>query len=205
MTIEPLDVATADVIARYKKGNDMLTSAAIALRKLRERVEAGEAGPDWDWPRYCAAHLTPHMSQRWIRQQLKLAPPGATAAQVQANIDQHRETKATQMREMRQREAASRNHVVPLLTRDQTTEYTIEAREAQPEQPNEARPVAPTPVAEPQPIAATETMAAMKGHWSHLTPEQQAEFLSFAIPPTLNLTPFDEWEGVDWRNDEDAG
>ena len=39
MTDLPLDVATQDVIARYKKGNDMLVSAAMALRKLRERVE----------------------------------------------------------------------------------------------------------------------------------------------------------------------
>src|ERR1700760_575963 len=51
-SVEPLEVATADVIARYKRGNNMLVSCATALRRLRERVDAGEAGPEWDWPSY---------------------------------------------------------------------------------------------------------------------------------------------------------
>src|SRR5689334_16983294 len=86
----PLDQATQDVIARYRRGNDMLASAAIALRKLRERIESGEPDGDgkvWDWHAYRAEHLERHISSKWLNTQLRLAPPGATEEQVKANVE----------------------------------------------------------------------------------------------------------------------
>jgi hypothetical protein len=88
----PLEAATADIIARYKRGNDMLASAAIALRKLKERIDAGEAGPEWDWASYRTMHLEPHIGVRWLQVQLKLAPSGATDSEVAKNVDRHRES-----------------------------------------------------------------------------------------------------------------
>jgi hypothetical protein len=88
----PLEAATADVIARYNRGNDMLVSCASALRRLKDRVDAGEAGPDWDWPKYRRIHLEPHIKKRWINTQLQLAPPGATEIEVAKNVAQHRES-----------------------------------------------------------------------------------------------------------------
>jgi hypothetical protein len=87
----PLEAAVEDVVFRYKKGSDMLASCAAALRRLKERIDAGEAGPDWDWPRYRAIHLEQHISRRWINVQLKLAPPGATDSEVAENAEQHRQ------------------------------------------------------------------------------------------------------------------
>jgi hypothetical protein len=102
----PLEAATQDVIARYKRGNDMLTSAAIALRKLKERVDAGEAGCEWN--EYRGLHLEPHISRQWLNTQLRLAPPGATEEQVARNAAIHRERAAADVRahRERQREAA---------------------------------------------------------------------------------------------------
>jgi hypothetical protein len=90
MTNLPLEAATADVIARYKRGNDMLESAAIAMRHLKERVDAGEAGPEWDWNSYRTMHLEPYITRQWINVQLRLAPSGADAAEVGRNIERHR-------------------------------------------------------------------------------------------------------------------
>src|SRR5580692_5789782 len=97
----PLDAATADVIARYKRGNDMLASAAVALRRLRERIEAGEAGPEWDWSRYRAAYLEPHIQRRWIERQLKLAPPGASTLEVTENVEKYHESERKRLRDHR--------------------------------------------------------------------------------------------------------
>jgi hypothetical protein len=87
----PLEAATADIIARYKRGHDMLASAAIALRKLKERIDAGEAGADWDWTSYRTMHLEAHITKRWINTQLKLAPPGATDGEIAKNVEKHRQ------------------------------------------------------------------------------------------------------------------
>lgn len=91
MTELPLDAATQDVIARYKRGNDMLTSAARAMRRLKERVDVGEAGEEWDWPRYRATYLYPYISKAWINRQLQLAPPGATDEEIADNVVSYNE------------------------------------------------------------------------------------------------------------------
>jgi hypothetical protein len=101
----PLDQATQDVIARYKRGTDMLASAAVALRRLRERVEAGEAD-GMDWPEYRATYLEPHIKRRWIEQQLSLAPPKATEAEVARNVDQYRAQNRERVRAHRRRQNA---------------------------------------------------------------------------------------------------
>jgi hypothetical protein len=98
----PLEAATADIIARFKRGNDMLASAAIALRRLKERIDAGEAGPDWNWASYRTMHLEAHVTKRWINAQLLLAPPGATEAEVGLNVEKHRQTKRLGMKKSRE-------------------------------------------------------------------------------------------------------
>ena len=45
----------SDVEVRYKRGNDMVLSAVLALKALLPRFEAGEADDDgriWTWPEY---------------------------------------------------------------------------------------------------------------------------------------------------------
>jgi hypothetical protein len=105
VTDPPLEAATQDVIARYKRGNDMLASAAVALRRLRERVEVGEA-EGMDWYSYRHAHLEPHISRRWIEKQLQLAPPNATEVDVANNVEQHRSSNRNSVAEHRKRQRA---------------------------------------------------------------------------------------------------
>jgi hypothetical protein len=111
MTELPLEAATKDVIARYKRGNDMLASAAIALGRLKARVDAGEGGEDWGWDKYRCIHLEPHMTRSWINKQLKLAPPNATEAEVAANVETRREKMSLDARERRKR--GREDYVVP--------------------------------------------------------------------------------------------
>jgi hypothetical protein len=101
----PLEAATQDVIARYNRGNDLLVSAAMALRRLKERVEAGEAD-GMDWYGFRRLYLEPHLSVRWINQNLSLAPPDATQEEVQENVDIHRAT-------ARETARRHRNNVIP--------------------------------------------------------------------------------------------
>lgn len=111
----PLTAATKDVIARYKRGSDMLESAALALRRLKERVDGGEPDEDgevWVWDKYRVVHLQPHISQNWINKQLALAPPGATPEQVAENVASYRDKKAQVMRDIRERQKEPCDHVV---------------------------------------------------------------------------------------------
>src|SRR5215472_8051831 len=114
----PLLEAGKDVVARYSRGNNMLASAAIALRALKERVDAGEPDEDgkvWDWASYRHHHLEPHITPRWINQQLQLAPPGANEEQVAANARAHLDLVKTRMSEHRdrRRQEPSGNNVIP--------------------------------------------------------------------------------------------
>jgi hypothetical protein len=98
----PLEAATKDVITRYKKGSDMLASAAIALRRLKERVDAGCGSKE-----YRAIHLEPYISQRWINVQLRLAPPGAAEEQIASNVETHHEDERLRLRKLREARAAA--------------------------------------------------------------------------------------------------
>jgi hypothetical protein len=64
----PLEEAVKDVIARYKKGNDM-----------------------------------PDISRRWLQQQARLAPPGASSEDITKNVDDFRETRREVNKAYRQR------------------------------------------------------------------------------------------------------
>jgi hypothetical protein len=106
----PLEAATQDVIARYKRGNDMLASAAVALRRLKERVEAGEAN-GMDWHSYRHAHLEQHVTRSWINRQLALAPPGATEETVAENVTARREDRTEKERARRELLTKNGTHV----------------------------------------------------------------------------------------------
>lgn len=69
----PLETLAQEIVARYKKGNDMLISAGKQLLEAKRRVEGGEAGEEWTWPRWRAVHLLPHITKGWINIQLKIA------------------------------------------------------------------------------------------------------------------------------------
>jgi hypothetical protein len=129
MTNVPLDVLAGEIIACYKKGNDLLVSAGQRMLDAKRRVDAGEAGPDWDWLRWRAVHLMPHMSKRWINVQLRIAgspePEKAAAERRSKNAEQERARRA------------SGNHVVPTSPRMPETPETPETHDT-PETPSAA-------------------------------------------------------------------
>jgi len=63
------------------------------------------------WAAYRLEYLEPHITRRWINQQLRLAPPDAVEDEVAQNVEAHRETRRKGMRQSRLR--AYGNHVVP--------------------------------------------------------------------------------------------
>jgi hypothetical protein len=112
MTELPLEAATQDVIARYRKGNDMLVSAAAALRRLKERVDDGDPGAGgMHWNEYRFMHLEQYMTRSWINKQLRLAPPGATKEEVAENVAARREDYAEKARDRRSKQNG--DYVVP--------------------------------------------------------------------------------------------
>jgi hypothetical protein len=96
-----LEMAVDDCVARFKRGNSMLVSAALAMRALQQRVEAEEAGDDWNWPAFRAEYILPHISKRWCNVLLRLAPPQATEGEVAQNLKDHRKDQAEKMRDYR--------------------------------------------------------------------------------------------------------
>lgn len=104
----PLDTLAGEILACYKKGNDMLVSASQRMLEAKRRIDAGELGPDWTWRKWRAVKLMPHMSKQWINTQLRIAasPNPEEAAK------ERRDKNAVAERQRRQRQQVGGNHVV---------------------------------------------------------------------------------------------
>jgi hypothetical protein len=97
--IEPLSVTLALALAHVERATkadksacDHRTSAGLRFKELKDRVGAGEAGPNLSWASYCAEHI-PQLSQRTVERYIAIADgktinvsPDSTTAQPMSGV-----------------------------------------------------------------------------------------------------------------------